>query len=273
MRRVRGITFLELLLSLMLSVFVASSLVFALSSALKAGPNVQKSADDYQQNVVIEDRLRTILSHAWLNTSATDQTTYFTTNPQQPGTSNTNTTATTGSTTTGSIQNSQNASGNGEPGGGADMLVFTALGLPTSSAALYNDDDFQTNNNNHRPTGGAIEYGLSLQSVGNSQGQKGLFLREQRPADTDPTQGGLESLLIPDVDTLSFEFWDGTQWETSWDTPNMTPKRLPAAIRITYSIGTSGQHSFIVTVPNSDVTPANPVSSSGASGSTSGGGA
>jgi hypothetical protein len=268
------------MVSLALSSIIGVAIVGAFGSVVKTGPAITASNAAVQAQLMIEDKLRTILSHAWINTSATDQTTYFTTNPQLPTQPTTATTATgtTGTTTTGSGQAAMSPSGNGAPGGGADTLVFTTLGQVPSGSALYNDDDFETNNTNHGPTGGLIEYGISLTPVGNAQGQRGVFLREQKPADFDPTQGGFEQLLVPDVDTLSFEFWDGTQWETTWDTPNMTPKRLPAAVRVTYSMNGNDQHCFIVTLPNSDVTVSNPLnsttgSSTATSTTTTGGGA
>jgi Tfp pilus assembly protein PilE len=269
----RGITLIELLVSLAISVFVGVAVVGAFHTAVQMGPSISASNDKLQAGIALEDRLRKILSHAWINTSRTDQSTYFTSDPQVPVAV---ATGSTGSATTSSSQTQSGSGNGGAPGGGAPELVFTAMGLPPQNTALYNDDDFETSNSSRGPAGGTTEYGLSLQPVGNAQGLKGVFLREQHPADTDPTQGGEETLLIPDVDTLSFEFWDGTEWQTTWDTPNMTPKRIPAAVRVTYSIGNGTPHTFIVTLPNSDVTAANPVSTTGTTGTattTTGGGA
>lgn len=270
----RGITLIELIVSLAMSVIIGVAVVGAFHTAVQMGPAITTLNNNTQEAAQLEGRLRKMLSHAWLNTTASDQTTYFTTNPQIPASVST---ATTGSTTTTTGTSQVESSANdGAPGGGASQLVFTTLGLPPSNTALYNDDDFETNNTNHLPTGGLIEDSLSLVPVGSAQGLSGVFLREQAPADTDPTQGGNETLLIPGVDTLSFEFWDGTTWQSQWDTPNMTPKRLPAAVRVTYSTNQMNQHCFIVTLPNSDVTAANPVNTTGSTTtgtSTTGGGA
>jgi hypothetical protein len=88
-------------------------------------------------------------------------------------------------------------------------------------------------------------------------------MRMQRPADADPTSGGTEWLQLPDIDSLLFEFWDGTTWQQSWDTTTQTPVRIPAAVRVTYSKGNDTPSVFVVQLPLSDATPADPVTNYG----------
>ena len=122
--------------------------------------------------------------------------------------------------------------------------------------------------------GGPVEVSISTTAVGNPTGnnQSGLFERVQRPSDADATQGGTESLLTPDVDSIGFQFWDGAEWLTSWDTTSTTTgqlNRLPAAVEVTYvlkSDPTKTQKTFIVMIPESDVTALNPVVSTAPAG-------
>ena len=70
----------------------------------------------------------------------------------------------------------------------------------------------------------------------------------------------LEHGDVSAVDTLSFEFYDGTDWQTTWDTTTMTTRRLPSAVRVTYKFtDEETEHVLVFPVPTSDVTPDNPV--------------
>ena len=86
-------------------------------------------------------------------------------------------------------------------------------------------------------------------------------MREQRPSDGDAYQGGYESVLDSRVASMSFEFWNGETWQGEWDTLTQGSRRLPAAIRVTYTFDgeESTPHSFVVRIPLSDVTPDNPL--------------
>ena len=87
----------------------------------------------------------------------------------------------------------------------------------------------------------------------------GVIIREQHPADGDNTQGGTESVLDPDVTSLTYEFFDGSDWQPTWSTSNGT-KRLPAAVRVTYQVkDEDSQRVLVIRLPNSDVTTDNPV--------------
>jgi hypothetical protein len=121
--------------------------------------------------------------------------------------------------------------------------------------------DFETLNDQYGPQGGVAEIQLSLTPVGQpASSDTGLFLREQRPADSDSSQGGNESLLMPNVTTIQFEFFDGLQWQETWDTITSGSRRIPSAVRVTYQLtGEDQQRFIIVRLPFSDVTPTNPV--------------
>lgn len=188
-----------------------------------------------------EDRLSDLIRHAHLTVDTAQTDSYFI-----------------GSVGNGTDAQSVQGSGN------ADTLTFTVSGMRIPGSTMDDQDDFETQNQDHGPQGGIGEIGISPTALGDSSGQSGLFYREQRPADGDPTQGGYESLMEPDVETIQFEFFDGLDWQTTWDTRTMTTARLPSAIRVTYHLtGESDDRVLVVQVPASDVTPANPVTTEG----------
>ncbi|MHB8637286.1 MAG: type II secretion system protein GspJ [Fimbriimonadaceae bacterium] len=254
-----GITLVELLIALAGTVILTTAVLDAYERAMEVGPALSASQKVLDQNALLKDKITDLLQHAYvlnngvvIAATATAQRTYFTTNPQ--------------STTSGLTQSSggQGQAGASGAGTGTSELVFTVLGEPTSNAALQDpSNDFIQQNQIRGPEGGVVEYQIGLTPVGSAPDKKGVFIREQRPADTDPTQGGYEWLLAPDVDNLLFEFWDGTTWQQSWDTTTQTPVRLPAAVRVTYSTGSGTPTVFVVRLPLSDATPANPVTNIG----------
>lgn len=261
-----GITLLELLIAIAGTALVVAATSRALASALKTQPQLQAKQDEEQQQLQFEDRVSQYLRHAWLSANATDTASFFTTNADSESTSNTS-----GGVISQSTSSSDSTASNAFGGSGASSLTFTANGIAPNAAILSptatsqtsdsssDVSDFETANQNYGPQGGVIEVGLSLTAVGDPQGQTGLFLRIQRPADGDSSQGGTESLLLKDIDLVTFEFYDGQEWQPSWDTSTMTTQRLPAAVRVTYGMSDGTQHAFVVPIPASDATSTNPV--------------
>jgi hypothetical protein len=181
----------------------------------------------------LEDRLRELLTHAYLSSEAGDTVTYFIAGDDQ-------------------LQ---------ESSGPATTLVFTTANTSIPSGLISDSEtDFETLNEEHGPQGGLEEVGLSTTPVGEAPTTDGFFIREQRPSDGDPTQGGYEKSFSALITKAEFEFFDGTNWLPSWDTRTMTTKRLPAAIRLTYQV-TDDQNDriMVVRLPLSDVTPTKPV--------------
>jgi Tfp pilus assembly protein PilE len=266
MRRA-GLTLLELLITMAGTALLIAAMFSAYIQALKVEPKLDAVRVADAQTGSFQTRITDILQHAYVFTTANTPPggaspvnnnpprTYFTTNPQA------NNTGLQGSS--GGAGSASSSQGGGS-GSGTSTLVFTALGEPTSTAAINDpSNDFNQQNQTRGAQGGMIEYAIETTPVGTAQGKQGVFLREQRPADADPTQGGTETLLYPDIDQVIFEFWDGTQWQPSWDTLTQTPVRLPAAVRITYSQGSATPTVFVVQIPLSDVTPANPATNIG----------
>jgi len=283
--RQRGITLVELLVALGCTAILSAAMLNAYSRAIRVLPSLNASEAAVNSQFAFRDKITDLLHHVYvLNngaanasaaggvistgttstgfttvtapgaaaTMATGPRTYFTTNPQSGNS---------GLTQSSGGQN-QSAGGGG---GNTGELVFTVLGEPTSNAALQDSsNDFVQQNQTRGPEGGVVELQIGLTPVGTPPSdKKGVFIRQQRPADADPTQGGYEWLLLPDIDYLLFEFWDGTQWQQSWDTTTQSTIRLPAAVRVTYSKGTDTRTVFVVQLPLSDVTPANPATDIG----------
>lgn len=232
-KRISGVTLLELLVALGLStlLMVALSYAFVAGLGFERAREVRRRADLGQDR--LEEQLRFWIEGATIGEEAdTTGLTYF----------------------IGTLEN-------GDDSLGCDRLTFTSPGLPPSLTDRADVADFETRNTNVGTTGGLAEVSVSTSPVGDTQ-RSGLFTRTQRPADTDPEQGGFESVMDPNVVSIGFAFWNGTDWATSWDTRSMTPPRLPAAVRVRYRRAGDDEtvfHELIVPVPQSDVDASNPV--------------
>lgn len=236
MRR-RGVTLVELLIT----VAIIGILTVGISNALSAGliyeRQSQASREVEEARIRFEDRISSLLRSAVLSTDAADASSYFI----------------------------GSSAGDASVGGSADTVQFISRGQRLPGALLASQDDFETLNQKYGPQGGPAEIQISTAPVGDAPVQQGLFLREQRPADGDPTQGGLERTLDPDVRSIVFEFYDGTAWQPTWDSRTQLQPRLPAAVRVSYSLegeDDSKPHVLIVRLPLSDVTADNPAGQS-----------
>lgn len=146
---------------------------------------------------------------------------------------------------------------------GCDRLTFTTTAPALPMAALAGTDDFETQQQARGPVGGLAEVSLSVTPVGDAGGRTGLFERLQRPSDADPSQGGSEFLLDPQIERIGFQFWDGLEWVTSWSTTS--PPRLPQAVRVSYTLrgAPPGEvRVFDVPLPASDVSAQSPQNTS-----------
>ncbi|HXH60057.1 MAG TPA: type II secretion system protein GspJ [Fimbriimonadaceae bacterium] len=229
MRARRGLTLIELMVVLGVSVLLVLSVTFAYSAGVRFQEDVPVRDAEVQRIVRFEDDLRRIFEGAFLTTDTGDDTSYFMT-----------------------------LSSGGDLAV-PDTLVFTTLGVPPTSAFTQSQDDFETLNSRFGPQGGLAEVSLSTIPVGDAPVDNALFLRVQRPPDGDPTQGGNESALLQGVASFTFEFFDGTDWVDEWDTLT-GQRRLPAAVRVTFRLeGEDQDRTLTFRIPNSDVTPDNPI--------------
>lgn len=216
-------------------------------TGLKFGSQMNEGRDVAARQAAFEAQLADLFNHAYIDSDATNTTTFFVS-----GDAITSATPQTGT---------QSGSGNSSSDT-TNSLVFTVLGRRLPSTLLASPDDFETNNSKFGPEGGVSEVELGTSPVGSdTSGQPGgLYLRTQAPSDADPSQGGYESKISTDIDTISYEFYDGTEWQTTWDTTTMGTRRLPSAVRVTYRfLNENEDHIVVFAVPSSDVTPDNPV--------------
>lgn len=234
----RGFTLVELLIALAMGAVLVGAIGMTLSSAVSYAATTPDRLVNEQDTIRVREKLRTLISCAFVADADDDTGTYFI---------------------------AENSSGSGEI---ADVLTFSTLGVRPSGAALRSDEeDFEALNQKFGPQGGVTEVSLSTTAVGDGGDQSGVFLRVQNPSDGDPTQGGRESLLISGATDLSFEFWDGSDWVTAWDTRTMD-RRIPAAVRVNYTDSEEQARSLTVRLQNSDVNQANPITQSTTGGGT-----
>lgn len=262
MRR-RGITLVELLLALAISVMVMMAAGNAYVIGLRNARDLSRGRDALARRSAFMATLTDLFGHAYVDADTTNANTYFLSGDAIASAVTT--------TTSGTVS----ASGNASSGSGDNTsLVFTVMGRQLPRGLLSSTADFETNNGTYGPVAGVTEVQLGMTATGTpSAGQTGLFLREQAPADTDPSQGGFESVLSPDVESISFEFYDGAQWLTTWDTTTMTPRRLPSAVRVTFRLKDDTEDTIVTfAVPTSDVTTDNPVTQSTTTTATTTGG-
>lgn len=239
MRGRRGLTLLELLFS----VVIVGGLMLAITRVYAIGYDTEARLMTTNSSILkirtFEDRLIDLLQHARLSTDTNSTSSFF----------------------IGGVGNGQDITAV-QGAGNADTIIFTTTGTRVPDATMNSTDDFETQNQNFGPQGGVAEIDISKTPIGSptQQNDGDLYIREQRPADGDPTQGGYETVMQSNVDTITYEFFDGSDWQTTWDTRTMGTARLPAAIRVTYRmIGDTQDHIFVVRVPQSDVTTQNPV--------------
>ena len=235
----RGTTLLELLLVLTIIGLITAGAVRAFVAGIDVERRLREDGDDRTRMTTIRRELKALISHAYLSTTPGDPGTYL-------------------------VGETVGGNGGGLLGGAADELTFTAVGLRTPSAALDSQDDFEQQNERYGPQGGLTEISLSTYPFDAPEGVAGLFVREQRPADGDPTQGGRQRLLDPNVESATFEFFDGLDWQGQWDTRTQGTPRLPSAVRVTLRMRERDEPVVIV-VPllASDVTPEDPVAIGG----------
>ncbi len=226
-----GFTLIELLVTAIIVGIITMALASAFSFGATYGTRSEASRQTELARIQFEDRLRGLLQNATVNTDTTDTTTYFL--------------------------------AGADAAGADDRITFTTAIPRLTAAQVDSTDDFQTQNQEFGPQGGLDEVSISMTPVGQAQQNSGLFVREQRPSDGDTTQGGYESVMDPDVASVQWEFFDGVNWDTTWDSTTVTKRRIPAAVRVTYQLqNEENPHVLVVRLKNSDVTPTNPVAQS-----------
>ncbi|HWD39367.1 MAG TPA: type II secretion system protein GspJ [Fimbriimonas sp.] len=228
--RTRGLSLLEALLALSMVAITIGAVIQAEIVGVHFEKHFGDTRQAFDSQVAFEDKLTRLISGAQL----TDPNAVFQSPIPQ------------------SSQGQTDVGGNQSIlGPGSASLVMTTWEDPPSVGYLQNQADFETLNQKFGPQGGPAEIGLSMEPVGDDAGfRRGLFLREQKPPDGDPTQGGQESLVQSGLQDIRFEFYDGNQWLTAWDSKNDQKGKLPQIVRITYVLPNDQKpHSLLVPMP------------------------
>lgn len=235
MRR-RGFSLIEVMVVLALSAVLTLTIARAFVHATEMERAFAVSRESEAQAREFEETIRTLIESASLSRSAATLESFF-------------------------MAGAVSLGGDGIT---SDSLTFTAVKRPMD-AVIGSGLDFETINERFGPPGGIEEVSLSLTPVGNPGERSGLFLRTQMPADSEPSQGGYERLLLEGVQSLRFEFFDGASWVGAWDTTTQTTPRLPAAVKMYYTTSDQQEVERVITVrvPASDATIDNPVTIGG----------
>ena len=233
MKRNRGLSLIELLVSALLMMLAIGVVARAFSAGLIFEDKSAKHRSTTAERLWFEDQLNTLVSGATLKGSVA----YFI----SPIPASVNTPALTSAKSS-------------SLGAGSDSLVLTNASLPLPIRALTGKaSDFETLNKQIGPIGGTAEVGLSMTPVGDPKGLKGLFLRQQIPADTDNQQGGEETVLGKGVQDVRFQFYNGTQWQDTWDSGGADKGKLPKTVRVRYQLADeSDPREVLIRLPLSD---------------------
>jgi prepilin-type N-terminal cleavage/methylation domain-containing protein len=274
-----GLTLVELLVSLVIMTLMAAAIAGAFAAGIDAERHHRQDQNDQTQVALMEQHLTTLLAGAILG-ATTDRTTYFIGDDVGDTLQPLPTTGITVGGASSSPNDAQQSGGQSSQTGtasttvvGATRLTFTTVAPNIPIRARTDSDDFETQQQKYGPIGGTAEIEWATTAEGDAGDKTGLFERMQRPSDGDPSQGGKESVLTPQVKAIGFQFWDGTQWLPTWNsTASAANHRLPAAVEVDYQLTTDTSnivHTFVVPIPNSDVTALNPMQTS--TGTTTGG--
>ncbi len=244
MRKTAGVTLLELIIAIAIVGILITAVTRAFVTGLTYETRLSEARQKQEAKSVLDERITELLKHAYLAPDDTNTDTFFIagTGGQQVLSSDY-----------------------------ADTLQFTVQGTRPRSELIESEDDFETQNEVYGPQGGVTEVSLSLTAVGDAGTRTGLFIRTQQPSDSEPTQGGTETVFDASVTSIQFEFWDGSAWQPSWSTTVGAEKRLPAAVRVTYSREGEREdrpHILVVRLPISDVTADAPAEQTAPGGNT-----
>lgn len=222
-----GLTLYELLVAGVIVAIVTAALTRAFAVGLTFPARAEASRDREGARIRFEEKVGRLLRNAFLSTDTGNAAGYFLAGVDAAG----------------------------EEG----RVTFTAAPESVAGAALSATGSFEEQHERFGPIAATREVSLGLTPLGEAGDLQGLFLREQVPADGDPTQGGKESLLGQTVEEATFELYDGAVWQIDWDT-RTGQRRLPAAVRVSYRLQGEEQPTlFVVQLVHSDVTPENPI--------------
>lgn len=246
MRRRRsqaGITLIELLVVMVMTAILAAAIGYAFTAELTMQRLLDARRAEQNRADATEQEITRLLQGARLGNTTAAATTTVTT----PGAAAA--TAATGATTD-TTTYFIGTTDNGASAPGSNRLTFTTTAPGVPMASLNSTDDFETQQDTQGPVGGLAEVSLGTVPIGDAEGRTGLFERIQRPSDGDPTQGGMETDLDPQIAAIGFEFWDGAEWLPTWDT-TQGQRQLPTVVKVSYTLQgdpTNTVHMFVVPI-------------------------
>lgn len=226
----RGFTVLELLVALIMTLFLIGAIGTAYQLSTDYSRKTPERLNAFQDEIQLRRTLLDLVQGTYVSADNDDRLSYFI---------------------------AANSTGQAST---ADSLTFTTLSRRIDGGFLLDQDStFEELNDKYGPQGGLTEVSINISPVGDpGDDREGLFLRIQSPSDGDPTQGGTERLLIPDITNVTYEFWDGTQWIDNWDTINGGQRRIPPAFRLTLERADRDPEYLTFRIPTSDITAENP---------------
>lgn len=226
-RGVRGLTLVELLVTVAATALLTVAVAFAFEQTIRLQRDAPARLRGAAEESYPVQRLTRLLSGAFLPEDASDPRGFLVYDD--------------GSVT----------------GMAGQSLSWTTFAESVNLAYMGAEGTLEDLNERFGPQGGVTEVMISTYPVGQPAGEvTGLFLRLQKPADGDPTQGGFEELLVEGAEEVAFGFYNGLEWLDTWDT-RTGERRLPAAVRVMWSVQGESRE-LLVRLPLSDVTPENP---------------
>jgi len=209
----RGLTLLELLISIAIIAIATAAVSRAYISGITFQDKLVRTAESRGAAVRFEDEIIRLIQGA-----ETGGNTRYLVSPVP--------------TSDAGIE--QNPRGGRLRDGSASLALTTLAPTPPVRYLRETSADFGTLNDRYGPMGGVTEVALSTVPVGDAGRRRGLFVRQQSPADEEPARGGTERVLDEGIDDIRFEFYDGTDWLSTWDSREEQKDRLPLLIRVTY---------------------------------------
>lgn len=250
-RRMHGLTLVEMLIVLTITAILASALGYAFTAELTMQRTAQARRAGADRSDATERRITLLLKGAKLSAPAGPEPAALSSGPAFAASASPGAPASPGAVP---VTYFRGLAEDGASDLGCARLTWTTTAPAVPLAALSGTEDFEAQQQARGPVGGLAEVSLSATPIGDAGGRTGLFERVQRPSDGDPTQGGFETVLDPQVARIGFQFWDGQEWVSEW--PAANPPRLPAAVRVRYTLKgrpDSEVQVFDVPLPASDV--------------------
>lgn len=225
---VKGVSLIELLLTLFLLSLTMAAVLRAFVAGLSAEKRIATARDTSEESIRLEEGISSLIAGSDLTDGESE---FISPVPRN------------------NLSSQTQPSGGGLPPGSSSLSFTTWSKPPPTRYFGQGQRPWEALNSQFGPQGGTTQFALALDPVGDAGLKQGLFIREQKPPQQDISVGGTERLYSSQVADIRFEFYDGTAWQTSWDSRNGQKGKLPAAVRVTYLLrNEQTPHSFLVRI-------------------------